>query len=250
MIKAPLIPVTAEDAAREKRRSLVACVSAAVLVLGIAGWIYKRSLDPIHAQESFDSGQRLLAVARYNQAILSFDRTVALQPQFQPAYLLRGRARAGLSDTERAVEDFSKAISLNPRDSLAILDRGRAYLDLKNYSAAMKDSEAAIGINPRLAAAHNLRGTVLRETGHARAAIEAFNQAVELAPNADNYYQRGATYQLLGEHRLALADFDQTIAFEPAMAHAYFARAESRRAVGDMQGAEKDHRYGRALDGR
>jgi len=31
-------------------------------------------VDPIHAQESFESGVRLLKIARYSQAILAFDR--------------------------------------------------------------------------------------------------------------------------------------------------------------------------------
>jgi len=244
------VPVTAEDDARAKRRLVITCVTVAVVVAGTAAWIYKRSLDPIRAQESFDSGQRLLAIARYNQAILSFDRAVALKPDFEEAYVSRGRARAALYDPERAVQDFSAAIALRPRDAQALLNRGRAYLLLKNYSAAIDDSEAALRVEPQLAAAHNLRGTVLRDTGNPGQALEEFNRAVDLAPNADNYYQRGATFQALGRHQQAIADFDQTIAFAPFQAQGYFARAESRRALGDQQGAEKDHLQARILDGR
>jgi hypothetical protein len=35
----------------------------------------------------------------------------------------------------------------------------------------------------------------------------------------------------------------------PDLASAFFARAESRRAIGDLTGAQQDHRQGRILDG-
>jgi hypothetical protein len=34
----------------------------------------------------------------------------------------------------------------------------------------------------------------------------------------------------------------------PDIANAFFARAESRRALGDLRGAQQDHRQGRILD--
>ncbi len=245
-----LIPVTAEDVARHRRRFLTACWGAAAIVLVAAGLIYKRSVDPIHAQESYDAGVRLLKIARYNQAILSFDRAVALRPDFADAYMQRGRAFEGDGKTDRAIRDFTKVIELRPSDPLALLRRGAAYLELKDFQSAIADSERAIQIDPKLAAAFNLRGMARRTMGDPRKALDDFNRAVALAPNGDNYYQRGATYQLLGDDRSAIADFDRVIEFKPDGAPGYFARAESRRAIGDVQGAKADHLRGRILDGR
>ena len=42
--------------------------------------------------------------------------------------------------------------------------------------------------------------------------------AVTLKPDVDNYYQRGATYQTLDEHALAIADMDQVIELRPGSA--------------------------------
>ncbi len=114
----------------------------------------------------------------------------------------------------------------------------------------MADADQAIAIDAKAARAYNLRGLVIRTMGDPRKALENFTRAVELEPNEDNYYQRGATYQLLGEHRRAIADFDQVIAFKPDQAPAYFARAESRRAIGDLSGAAADHKQGLIIDGR
>ncbi|PYT14727.1 MAG: hypothetical protein DMG59_16270 [Acidobacteria bacterium] len=229
----------------------MAAVASGLLVLLLAGAIiYKRSTDPLRARESYDAGDRLLKVARYQQAILSFDQAVALKPDFAGAYFLRGKAYVANSEIERAIADFSKVIELSPRDTQALVARGAAYLEKKDYKAAISDATKAAAIDPNLASAHNLRGMAIRAQGDPRAALADFDRAVELAPSEDNYYQRAATYQILGEHRKAVADFDQVIAFRPDGPPAYFARAESRRAMGDIQGAKQDHQRGRVLDGR
>jgi tetratricopeptide (TPR) repeat protein len=245
-----LIPVEAEDVARKKRRKVLTWVAVVVTVLAVAAWIYKRSTDPIRAQESFDAAQRLFAVARYNQAIVACDRAIALKPEFPDAYMLRGRSHVAQYESERGIPDFTKAMVLRPRDPQGPIERAHAYIDQKNYSAAISDADAAIALDPKLARAYNLRGTALRALGQPKKAIDEFNRAVELEQNSDNFYQRGATYQLLGDHRQAILDFTQAIAWDPDKPQTYFARAESERAVGAMEQAKQDHSYGRYLDGR
>jgi len=245
-----LIPVSAEDFARRKKRIVRACIAAAVTAMLLIGYVYKRSVDPIHAQESFDAGVRFLNVARYGQAILSFDRAVALKPDLADAYYFRAKAYVSEADNEHAIQDFSKLIELRPQDARGFLGRCARYQEQKNFAATIADCSRALALDPRLAEAYNLRGMATRDSGNAGAAIADFTRAVELAPDTDNYYQRGATYQLLGEHQLAIADLDQVIASVPSESQAYFARAESRRAVGDVKGAEADHTHGRILDGR
>ncbi len=245
-----MVPVTAEDVAREKRRRILKWggILAAVALTG--GLLYKRSVDPLHAQESYDAGVRFLESARYPAAILSFDRAIDLKSDFVQAYLMRGKASVANGQLSQAIVDFTGVLKLQPRSTQALLERGAVNLELKKFQLAADDAGQAIGIDPKLAAAYNLRGMALRSMGSASQALADFNRAVELAPNDDNYFQRGVTYQGLGRHNLAIADFDQVIQFRPDGASAYFARAESRRAIGDLPGARKDHEQGRILDGR
>lgn len=244
-----LIPVTAEDVARRKWRVRLTVTVLTIAVLGVAGYLYKRSVDPLNAKESFDAGTRLFKIARYNQAILSFDRAIALQPNMVDAYLMRGRSYVGDAKPELALPNFSKAIELRPADPKGWIARGEAYLELNNFQAAISDATQAISLNPNEAAAYNLRGACIRKGGDPKKALEDFNRAVELAPNANNYFERGATYQMLDQHRRAIADFDKVIAIIPDLASPFFARAASWRALGDVEAAERDHRQGRILDG-
>jgi tetratricopeptide (TPR) repeat protein len=245
-----LIPVTAEDFARRKWRIGMFAAVAILAALAVTGYLYKRYLDPLNARESYDAGTRLFKIARYNQAILSFDRAVALKPDLVDAYLLRGKSYVGNAEPDQALRDFSKVIELRPSDPIGWIERGFAYLELNNFQAAIADASQAISLNPHQASAYNLRGSAIRKNGDPRKALDDFNHAVELEPSADNYYQRGATYQLVGEHRLAIEDFTQVIDRIPDLGNAFFSRAQSRRAIGDIAGAKNDHRQGRILDGR
>jgi tetratricopeptide (TPR) repeat protein len=244
-----MIPVPAEDVARRTWRIRASITIAVVVALAIAGYIYKRSVDPLNAKESYDAGTRLFQIARYNQAILSFDRAVSLKPDLVDAYLMRGRSYVGNAQPELSLRDFTKVIEMRPNDPTGWIARGAASLEINHFDAAVADATQAITVGPKNAAAYNLRGSALRKSGDPKKALDDFNRAVELNPTADNYYERGATYQLLGEHRAAIADFDQVIAMIPDLANAFFARAASRRAIGDIAAAQKDHRQGRILDG-
>ncbi len=245
-----LVPITAEDHAKVGRRRKLAIWGAAAVILALGGWIYKRNVDPIHALEAFDSGERLLRTARYSQAIVSFDRALSLNSDYAEAYTMRGRANLALAKPVAAIPDFSKVIELRPRDPQAFIDRGQAHVSLREWPEALADFSRAIELDGKLAVAYNLRGSAVRAMGDPRKALPDFVKAVELLPNMDNIYQRGATYQQLGEHEAAINDFSRVISFEPGNAQTYFARAQSFRAIGDMKSAERDHLTGRILDGK
>lgn len=244
------VPVEAADVIRRRRRRRTFWALGAIAAIAIAAVVYKVKVDPIHAQEAYDAGVRQLKIARYPQAILNFDRTASLQPKFADVYLMRARALNGDNQTERAGRDYSKYIELRSNDPTGYIERGATYMEMHDYQSAIADAESAIQVAPNLAAGYNLRGTAVRAMGNPRAALKDFNRAVELAPIEINYFERASTYQMLGEHRLAIADLTELIAFRPDFAPGYFARAKSRIAIGEMQGAKEDRKAGRILDGR
>ncbi len=245
-----LVPVSASEHAKGPRRAKILVVTAIVLVVALSAWVYKRNVDPIHALEAFDAGERLLRTARYSQAIVSFDRAISLKSDYAEAYTMRARANLALGRTLVALPDFTTALELRPRDPQAYLDRGSAHVALQEWQEALADFTRAIELDPKLPAAYNLRGSAVRAMGDPDKSLRDFEQAVELLPTMDNIYQRGATYQLLGQHEKAIEDFSRLISAEPGSAQAYFARSQSFRALGDLASASRDHRTGRILDGK
>ncbi len=60
-------------------------------------------------------------------------------------------------------------------------------------------------------------------------ALADFRKAIELDPSsALAYYQRGLTYQLMGQHENAVSDFDVAISLRPNTPDPYFSRGQSR----------------------
>jgi tetratricopeptide (TPR) repeat protein len=246
----PLTPVSAEDFARRKRRIVLACVGAGLLAVLVAFWIYRSSTAPVEAQQALDAGERLLKTNRYAEAILSFDRAISLKRDLAGAYLQRGRAQVLLMNLDAAIPDFTKVIQLRPNDPEAYLERAGVRLGQKDYPAVIADCGEAISRDPKLAYGYTLRGTAFRETGSLQKSLEDFNRAVELSPGLENYFQRAVTYQLMGEHKLAIADLGQVIDLFPSSPMGYLARAKSRAAIGDLAGARSDREAGRVLEDR
>ena len=246
----PLVPVSAEDFARRKRKAIFIWVGAGILVLLIAIWFYRRSVDPLEAQQSLEEGKRFLKANRYPEAVLAFSHALTLQKNLAEAYLFRGRANAGLGRMDLAAQDFSKVIQLQPEGAEAYIERAAARLEQEDYTGVVADCGEALQRDSRIALAYSLRARALAHAGSLDRALEDLNRAVELAPDQSNYFQRAAVYQTLGQHKRALTDLDQVIALRPDGAQAYFARAQSRRATGDIAGANQDHRQALLLDSR
>jgi tetratricopeptide (TPR) repeat protein len=245
-----LIAATAHDLMR--RRILLGLVAVtALLILGVAGWIaYTYSSDPLNARISFENGQRQFMLNRYTQAIPSFDRAIRLEPAFADAYFFRGKALAASGDRQRAILDFSQAIQLQPANPHPLLERGAAYLYQKNYAAAVADATRAIEIDPMIGSGYNLRAMAIREMGDPHKALADLDRAVQLDPSQENLFERASTHQMVGDHQKAIEDLNRLIENEPGDVPAYYARARSRRAMGDMEGAALDAQHARDLEHR
>jgi len=158
------------------------------------------------AEVEYQAGMKLMGPGTYAKAIASFTRAIEIWPQLGEAYLERGVAHRYLNETEQAMADFDKAID----------------------------------VNPNLARAYSARGRVYRERGDIKRALEDFTKSISLDSNVDAHYERGQTYETLGQHQKAIDDYDQAIARLPDAPHVYRARALAKRNLGDIAGYEAD----------
>ncbi len=248
--RAPMVPVSAEDFARAKRRTVFKWLGVGLLVVLVGLGIYERSTSTQDVRKAYSDGEQMLKTGRYAEAIQSLDRAVAADGSLVNAYLARGRANVALGQIERAVKDFTKVIQLQPANTDALLERAAMRLRTNDYPAVVADCSEAISRNPKLTYAYTMRGMAFREMGNLPQSLENFNHAVELAPGLDTYFQRATTYQSMGDHTNALADLDQVISLFPTSPMGYLARARSREATGDLAGARSDRETGRRLEDR
>jgi tetratricopeptide (TPR) repeat protein len=147
------------------------------------------------------------------------------------------------------------------------------YLSHKGYPAggldgvygratqsAVKKAKRDLGLSPRdlvllsvrqlsLSIAFYNRGTAYLNTGDHRRAIADFDQSIQLNPGSvDAYANRGVAYADSGDLDRAVADYTQAIGLDPYLAEAYANRGLAYSAKGDTDRAIGDYDQAIKLD--
>jgi tetratricopeptide (TPR) repeat protein/S1-C subfamily serine protease len=194
----------------------------------------------------FGQGSVLGKLKRYQEAIDSYSRAIALNPDFTEAYINRGLTYYYLKQYDKALADYNKAIALNPDDAMAYSSRGATYYYLKQYDKALADYNKAIALNPDDAEAYYNRGITYDDLKQYDKALADYNKAIALNPDdAEAYYNRGNTYYALNQYDKALVDYNKAITLNPDDALAYNGRGNTYYALNQCDKALVD--YNRAI---
>jgi len=107
---------------------------------------------------------------------------------------------------------------------------------------------AAPGARGR-AAAHVADGLALAWRGDTDGAIDAFDQAIGIAPKlAIAWLNRGLAQERKGDLNRAITDLDKAVRYAPGTARVYYNRSLLYRQRGDTRRAESDERRSLDLD--
>jgi tetratricopeptide (TPR) repeat protein len=210
-------------------------------LLGEAEQLYRRVLD--HRPGSFDC-QHLLGVIAYQrgnclEAVRQIDAALKINSRVADAHLNRGNALKRLKRFDEALASYDKAIALKgERDSAILNCRGSVLRDLGRLDEALADLDLAISLSPNLVEAVNNRGNVYQDMGQADAALADYDRALALKPdNADTFNNRGNLRQQLGLHEEALPDYEKAIALKPDYAEAFYNQGTVLYELGRFEAA-------------
>ncbi|MBI5747750.1 MAG: tetratricopeptide repeat protein [Nitrospinae bacterium] len=95
------------------------------------------------ASQWFDKGYQHALNKEYDNAIESYTKAIALDPNYAQAYNNRGVAYYDKGQHDRAIEDYNKAIALDPNLASAYNNRGVAYGLSGNMGRAISDFQKA-----------------------------------------------------------------------------------------------------------
>lgn len=138
----------------------------------------------------------------YRQAVNFLDRAITIQPS-AAAYSNRGIALNELGQLEAAVASYDKAIALQPDYAVAHANRGKVLRELGQLEAAVAGYDRAVALQPDFAEAHYNRGNVLKSLTRLEAAVASYDKAIALRPDFAEAYWNKALVLLLGGHFLA-----------------------------------------------
>jgi tetratricopeptide (TPR) repeat protein len=206
--------------ARGEMRSLVA-------VFDSLAWKLTRQLDPGFkaSEETFvaaDSGLRLDAFEQYIRGITEPDQperlrrlnqSVALSPEFSPAWMALGREEYAGKQYEQAAAAFAK-VGGNDADALeAGFYRGLSLFFSGDYPHAQ---EAFAGVARLLPLAEVLNNEGVALARQAKDGIPLFRQAMGADPNeADYHFNLAVSLQRHGDKAEALTELAQCLRLHP-----------------------------------
>ena len=110
------------------------------IIVGIS--IYNTPANKLSRQ--LDLGNRYLEEQNYEQAIVEFDKAIAIDSMSAEAYLGKAQAYEGMGDYESAIEVFYEVLDINP-DDLGVIDAlQKAYIDYAYMYFDSGDYEQAV----------------------------------------------------------------------------------------------------------
>ncbi len=145
------------------------------------------------ASQYLDRGNQLFKAGKYSDATLNYRNAVKKNPQSSEAYYRLGLALLKQGNANEAYQSLNRAVTLDPKNnspkvdlanlSLAIYARDpRHPAALYKQAQTLADELTAQGGNP--AEGLRLKGAIALIDNHPGMAIDAFRQALRLAPDS------------------------------------------------------------------
>lgn len=154
------------------------------------------------AKELTQKGRELYEKREFMEALLNLNKALDIDPNFTPAYYLRGNIKENFDDRHGAMKDYNIAIEKNPKFVDAYFARGNVKMKLQDYYGAIADYSSCINMNEN---------------------------------NIDAYFMRGKAKQFLQAYEDAINDCSKIIQINPKNVDAYFMRGILRIEFGDMK---------------
>ncbi|MFB2974648.1 tetratricopeptide repeat protein [Microseira sp. BLCC-F43] len=133
-----------------------------------------------HAEDWLKHGRCLYELKRYEEALESCSKAIALGSNYAYAWCNLGNVLLNLNRKEEALESYDKAIALDPNDAIPRINLGNVLNDLNRNEEALESLDKAIALDPNDAIAWKNRGLVLLNLNHKEEALASYDKAIAL----------------------------------------------------------------------
>ena len=184
--------------------------------------IYERTLrlEPEYVPALYGKGATLFLLKRYEESVTAYDR--AIQASAHPdARYHYGKASAlrKLERYEESLAAYDEAIRLNPRRARVYKEKGELLLELERYAEALPVYEQLNKRDPENAAYYVQTGDILLELKRYIEALVVYEKAIQLDPdetyNEPSYHKKGELLLRLRRFEAAVATYEQAIILNP-----------------------------------
>jgi len=155
------------------------------------------------AYQYVTAGQALAAINQWNLAAYAFDRATSLRQDYQEAWLYLGEALQHLDKPGEDVLDvLETGLALNEDSPLANLFLGLYWQRQGSHPTALDYFQVVADLWPANADVRVETGKSLAALGQLNAALEKYQEAVELDPLDGKYYNQLAEFCVLYDYQV------------------------------------------------
>lgn len=203
-------------------------------------------LDAKHAPSMIERGKALLALERYSEALTSYDRALGVVADRVDAWNGRGQALLGLKRPADALISFDRVLLSEKGNGMALVHRGHALRDLGRREEALRCYRLALVIQPKSLDLLHLCCAVLIDLGRNAEALACADEGLAVQPRDQRLlYQSCVALDLLHLYDELLKRCDRLLEVSPQHAGAWFGRGNGFQGLSRYE--EAAEAYGTAI---
>ena len=172
---------------------------------------------------------------RYEDAVQSLTRSIALNPDYAEAYYLRGTSYAVLDDLDSAIDDLQLATKNRPDWDRAWWALGTMYRTAERHDDALDALSRAIRLNPQAVDAHYDRACVREHLGRREEALSDFATAARLDANHVQAHLRCGIMQTQDSPDLAVQSLSAALCLDRRNGKIWLHRGLAHEANGAQE---------------
>jgi tetratricopeptide (TPR) repeat protein len=183
---------------------------------------YTLTVNPRSWLAFHNLGLWYLDQGQLDQAIVQYQKALALKPNSFKAYNNLGMIYDRQGEKERAIAAYQQALAIQPNYPLVCNNLAVIYKGLNRYDEAIAYYQRALALDPEFAEVYANLGNLYRQLGKPEAAADNYRRALDLRPhNADLANDLGLLYAEEGKYAEAIACYRQAVAARPRYAEAH-----------------------------
>jgi len=207
------------------------------------------AIKPDYTEVCFNLGVTLKELGQPDTAVKCYKKAITLKPDYTDAHYNLGNAFKELGQLEDAAKSYEQALTFKPDHANAHNNLGNTLSDLGQLEDAVKSYKKAVAVKPDYAEAHNNLGVTLKDLDQLDAAIKCYEKALTLKPDyAEAHNNLGNAFKELGQLDAALKCYKKAVALKPDFAESYHNRGDALLNFKRMDEALASYESAIALD--
>jgi tetratricopeptide (TPR) repeat protein len=173
-------------------------------------------IDPFAEHVWNNIGLLYTKTGKFDQASNAFDYSIAINPQFIPAYFSKADMFIMSNNLKEAIEVYNDILLEDSSNTKALCDMGRCFIEIENYHEAMKLFKSALDIAYDCADAWYGKSVIffrLRKYGFS---VNAIKKAISLDKgNPQYWYSLGEIYNRTRKLNKAIVAYTKATELSP-----------------------------------